>query len=204
MGKAVQQQAEELGFTNFPLTVLYARPRYLRPAFATTICDTVDVVRLYLRELDSSIIEERSGGTRNTTHYFLAPQIKIYVELISKTIGRIINNPANHANEIKIYSKFKAHVINITSRLDAIFPDGMLRHMDWEKVEDTFIVFRQDCIRTWRANLAELPERQRPTEEEMAKLESEQAEIDEEVELEEFEEEDQAKKYKKLFDKYRD
>jgi len=204
MGKKIRKEAEALGFTEFSLAVFYTRPRSVRPTFATTICDNVDVIRAYLRQLDPTFSQGRSGGSRNTTHYFLAPQIKVYIEVVSKMVGRVIYNPANHVNEIKIYSKFKAHVINIVARLDAIFPDGMLRHMDWANIETTFIAFKEDCIRTWKSYLAERPERERPTVEEQQQVEVEQKEIDEERVLQEFEEEDQAKKFRKVYDKYRD
>jgi hypothetical protein len=204
MGNKMRKQAEELGFMEFPMTVLYTRPRNLRPTFATTICDNVDVIRAYLKQLDPAFSQDRSGGSRNTTHYFLAPQLKVYVELVSKTVGQVIYNPANHVNEIKVYSKFKAHVINIVSRLDEIFPDGMLRHMDWTKIENTFMALKEEAIQTWKTYLADRPERERPTDQEIQKVEAEQKEVDDELVVKEFDEEDQAKKFRKVYDKYRD
>ena len=206
MGKQVQKQAVELGFTKFPLTILYSRPRRLRPTFSMLVCDTADAIRNYIQMIDASSVVGRSGGTRSTTHYYLAPKARLYVEVIRKTVGVNANDPGNIINQINIFSKYRAHVISIAQRLNDIFPDGMLPHMDWMKIEKKFGVLREDCIAKWKALLAQVPreERSLPSPEEQARLESEREEIDKELEFLERDERSRSRRFRKTLDKYRD
>ncbi len=203
MGKYLCKKAEELGITQFPVTVLYARPRTLRQIFSTVVSDTADTIRDYIKVIDPSFIQGRAGGTRNTSHYYLAPRALLYVEFVDKTAGVVAINPGNHVNKISIFSKFKAHVINIAVRLDAIFPGGMLAHMDWDKIETKFLVQKNDCITTWNALLNQvIKEKQTP--EELQQLEAERNEFDHEVKLIEKDEKEKADNFRRLLDKYRD
>lgn len=204
MGKKLRIRAEELGFTNFPLIILYARPRRLRVTFTTFVGDTADTIHDYLKRIDPSTLVDRSGSGRNNTYYYLAPRIRVYVEVIRKTAGMNANDPGNMVTKINIFSKFRAHTINIASRLDDIFPDGMLAHLDWNKIEKKFQVSRAEGVTTWHSLLSQAVVAEKPSPEELARREAERKEFDQELEIIERDEQEHVKKFKSTMDKYRD
>ena len=204
MGKNIRKQAEELGFTNFPLTVLFARPRTFRPIFTRLVPDVADIIRDYFKSIDPNFVQGRSGGGRNNSYYYLAPQARIYAEVFDRMVGFNVNVPENHLNEILIFSKYKAHLLNIVWRLEGIFPGGMLAHLDFIKIEKKFNVKKEDYISTWNTLLDQCEIIKKPTAEYLQELEAERKEFDRELDLIEMDELDSAKKFRKTLDKYRD
>ncbi len=204
MGKRIRRQAEKLGLFHFPTTTLYARPWKLRPTFSMLVGDIVDVIRDYLRKIDPYLLLDRSGAGRSNTHYFLAPQAFVYVEIIRKTAGMNANDPGNMVTKIDIFSKYHAHVINIASRVDSIFPNGILAHLDWNKIENKFLVSRDAGIATWHSLLSEAAVEEKPSAEELARREAEREEFDEKLKLIELDERERTKRARRTLDKYRD
>lgn len=172
--------------------------------FSKFVGDTADTIRDYLTMIDPTTMVGRSGSGRNNTYYYLAPRAKVYVEVIRKTVGMNANNPGNMVNKINIYSKFRAHTMAIASRLDNIFPDGMLAHMNWGQIEKKFFVSREHCIATWNSLLSEATVEEKPSPEELARRDAERKEFDEELDLIELDEEDHANRFRRLLNKYRD
>ncbi|MHA1266018.1 MAG: hypothetical protein ACTSRS_12370 [Candidatus Helarchaeota archaeon] len=172
--------------------------------FTIFVGDTADTIRDYLRRIDPSTLVDRSGSGRNNTYYFLAPRVRIYVEVIRKTAGLNANDPGNMVTKINIFSKFRAHTINIASRLNNLFPDGMLAHLDWNKIEKKFHVSRSEVLAAWHSLLSQVVNEERPSPEELARREAERKEFDHELKILERDELEQTKKFKKVIDKYRD
>lgn len=153
MGKKVPKRAEELGLTKLRMTILYARPRKIRTTFSKYVPDTADAIRDYVSPLDPSLVQGRSGGGRNNTYYYLAPEVNLYVEVADKAAGFVVVNPANHAIQISIFCDNDEHVRGIANAVNQRFADGILAHMDWKKIEKKFKVKREDCIAAWKALL---------------------------------------------------
>lgn len=135
MGKKVRKQAEELGLTKLRRTILYARPRKTRMIFSKRVPDTADAIRDYINLLDPSFVQGSSGGGRNNTFYYLAPQANLYVEVADTAAGFVVHNPKNHAIQISIFSDNDEHIRGIANAVNQRFADGILAHMDWKKIE---------------------------------------------------------------------
>ena len=153
MGKKVRKQAEELGLTKLRTTMLYARPRKTKMTFSKYVPDIAHAIRDYIKLLDPSFVQASSGGGRNNTYYYLAPQANLYVEIVDKAVGFVVINPVNHAIQISIFSDNDEHIRGIAKAVNQRFADGILAHMDWKKIEKKFKVKREDCIAAWKALL---------------------------------------------------
>lgn len=153
--KRILEEVRALGLTKQHLTILYARPRKLRRTFAKIVPDIADAVRDHIAFLDSSFIQARSGGVRTNSFYYLAANIKLYVEVFDKAAGFVTHNPANHAIQINIFSDNEQNVRGIANVVNSIWADsdGLLAHMDWKRIEKKFKVKREDCIAAWKALL---------------------------------------------------
>ncbi|NVM30706.1 MAG: hypothetical protein HWN65_17835 [Candidatus Helarchaeota archaeon] len=153
MGKGkVRLQAEELGYTNFRLTTLYARPRQIkmRQRFLMRyIPDIVPAIRDYIIWNDPSTIEVMDG-TKNLKFYYVAEKIKLYVEIFDKTAFWTVMNPAKHATQINMYCNNEEIVRGIANAVNQVFEDGILAHMDWKWIEKKWKVKREDCISVWK------------------------------------------------------
>ncbi|MHA1265238.1 MAG: hypothetical protein ACTSRS_08410 [Candidatus Helarchaeota archaeon] len=152
MGKKVRKQAEASGLKNQKHTILYARARKFRTTFSKYVPDCADAIRDYLTLQDSTLLQGKSGGGRNSTYYYLAPQIHVYVELLDKTSGFAVVNPSNHAIQINIWTDNEDYVRGIANAVNSCWADadGILAHMDWKKIEKKYKVNRDDCIAEWK------------------------------------------------------
>jgi hypothetical protein len=148
MGKEIQKKAEKLGLTKLKLTILYARPKKIRMTFSKQKPGTADTIRDYMRSVDSSFVESSSQKMRSMVFYNLASQILLYVEIEDKLAGYAAPNPANHALQIKIYSDNEEHIRGIANAINARWPDGILPHIVWDKIESKYGVKREDAIAT--------------------------------------------------------
>lgn len=153
MGKQIQKQAEKLGLTKIKLTILYARPKKIRMTFSKYKPGTADTIRNYLKTIDPSFLESSSQKMRSMVFYNLAPQVSLYVEIEDKLAGYAAPNPANHVIQIKIYTDNEEHVRGIANAVNARWPDGILPHMVWDKIESKYGVKREDAIATWNGLL---------------------------------------------------
>jgi hypothetical protein len=151
MGKKLRKQAEAEGLKKQQLTVLYARARKFRSTFSKYVPDCADAIRDYLALQDQTLLQEKSGGGRNSTYYYLASQINTYIELIDKAAGFAVVNPSNHAIQINIFTENQEYIRGIANAVNSIWSDvdGILAHMDWKKIEKKFKVSRDDCIAEW-------------------------------------------------------
>ncbi|NVM52646.1 MAG: hypothetical protein HWN66_03000 [Candidatus Helarchaeota archaeon] len=152
MGK-VREQAEALGITELPLKTLYARPflATLRKAFFYP--EPAEVVEHYIRYSlgIESFLHDRKGRIGKTREYFyLAPDARLYVEVLNKLVGRDGLKNENHVTKIDIYSSAVEHFRKIANYINELFPGGVLANIVWEKVEKQFSVSREKCIADWK------------------------------------------------------
>ena len=150
MGKKLRKEADRLGFTKLRKTVLYARAKKFRTTFSKYVPDTADAVRDYLTLHDPTLEQARSGGGRNNTWYFLAPQIQAYVEFVDKAAGFVVLNPSNHAIEISIFCDNEEHIRGLANAVNSVWEDGILAHMDWKKITKKFKVSQDEALAEWK------------------------------------------------------
>jgi hypothetical protein len=153
MVNKLRKEADNIGLTKQRLTQIYARARHIRMTFTKYIPDTTDAIRDYVNLLDSTFKQDRSGGGRNNSFYYLSTVANIYVEVFDKAAGFAVTNPDNHAMQINIYSNNDEHVRGMAKAVNGIFEDGMLAHLDWKKIEGKFKIKSEDCIKVWNALL---------------------------------------------------
>lgn len=156
MGKEVRKHAEKLGLTNLRLTTLYSRPRSIRqkPGFLTRyIPDLAESIRDFI-SWNYPPLTESKFGVKNVTYYYLAPQAELFIEIYDKPAFWTIDNPAKHALQINIFCNDEEIIHEIANVVDSIWEDGILAHMDWNRIEKSFDVKRDDCIATWKGLLS--------------------------------------------------
>ena len=153
MGKEALKEAQALGLTNLPLTTLYGRPKNFKMTFSKSKPDTINLMQKYLTQIDPSTKLNSSGGGRNNTFYCVAPQARTYVQVTDKMAGMVGYNMNNHTCEIKIYSDDIEMVKQLARTVSQAWPDGILPHVDWGKIEKKYKVRREDCIAAWEALL---------------------------------------------------
>ena len=152
MGKQVRYQAESLGLTKIPPTILYAQPRHMRALYSRFKPDIADKLRDMMKQYDPSFIEDSTGGGRNNTFYLLAPEARLYVEVNDRSpiaIGAAWRAD-KHVSQIKIFSSNKSYIREIAHIISKIWDDEILIHMDWEKIEKKYNIKREDAIIVWK------------------------------------------------------
>ncbi len=153
MGSKIRKEAENIGLTKQRLTQIYARARRIRMTFTKYIPDTTDAIRDYVNLIDPTFKQDRSGGGRNNSFYYMSTTANIFVEVFDKAAGFAVTNPDNHAMQINIYSNNDEHIRGIAKAVNGIFEDGMLAHLDWKKIEGKFKVKPEDGIAIWNTLL---------------------------------------------------
>ncbi|NVM34619.1 MAG: hypothetical protein HWN81_03425 [Candidatus Lokiarchaeota archaeon] len=153
MGKKLQKQAMQLGLTNLPKYTFFGRPKKLKMKFSKYKPDLAYTVENWMKNLDPSTAAEESGGGRNNTFFYLASQIGMYVEIADKMAGVAVPNPGNHASKIDIYTNNEDYVRTIVRIINTIWDDGILNHLDFQKLEKKYKVRREDIINAWNAFL---------------------------------------------------
>ena len=141
---------------NQKLTVLYARTRKFRQTFSKFIPDIGDAIRDYISfTLGSTLLQEKSGGGRNQTYYYLAPDLNLFVEVVDKMSGFTVYNCNNHLDRINIYNENDEYIRGIANAINALWSDvgGILEHVIWNKIENKFKVKKEDYIGTWKSFL---------------------------------------------------
>ena len=149
MGSKVQKQAIQLGLNKQRLTALYGRPRKFRMTFSKYVPDVADTIRDYITLRDPSLIQDKSGGGRNNSYYYLSQQAQIYVELFDKTAGFAVVDPSNHALQINIYCNDEELIRGIAQAINNLYEDGILAHIEWKKIEGKYKIKADDCIAEW-------------------------------------------------------
>jgi hypothetical protein len=157
MGSQVQKQAAIWGLTKLRLTTLYAQPRRFRLTLMKMVPDLADIIRDYINFRDPSLTQDRSGGGRNDSYYFLSQKAQIYVELFNKLAPFLAkgSTPQDYVICIKIYCENEEDIRGIAQAVtrgeDRV---KFLAHIDWKKIEGKFRVKTDDCLAEWKNWLA--------------------------------------------------
>lgn len=147
------READLVGITSLPVFRLYAQPRYLSEFLGKYITDIVIALQQYFEAVDPDFAFAGSGGTKNTSYYFLLIRNHLFVEVINKLAGVTLGKPTDKVKhivtEINIYSEDDKIIREIAEWVDDLYDDGILNNLNWKRIEKKFGIDREDCITNW-------------------------------------------------------
>ena len=154
MSWEAKSQAKKLGFIDLPRYTFYAQPKKFKVMFSKFKPDIAYIVEDWMKNLDSTTIASESAlGARSSGYYYLAPQIKVYVEILDQISGYFAHTEDNHVNKIDIYTDNQDYVKAIVKDINDIWDDGILSHLNIKKIEKKFKVKGEDIINAWNSFL---------------------------------------------------
>jgi hypothetical protein len=151
MGKEVQKRAKDLGLMKQPKFTFYARPRKIKAKFSKIKPDIAYTIENWMNGADSSAVLSESAGARSSMYYFLAPELKLYVELADKLSGFFAYSEENHACKLDIYTDNEDYVRAIVKSINELWEDGIIAHINLKKLESKYKVKGEDIINAWKA-----------------------------------------------------
>lgn len=154
MGKRLQNKAEQFGLTTLPKYTFFGRPNKMKMKFSKYKPDFAYEVERWITTEDPSTMMDESGGGRNNTFYYLAPQIRVYVVITDKMAGAVVHNPGNHTIQLDIYTNNEEYVRTIVSRINGIWDDGIVPHLDLKKLEKKYKIRSEDIVNAWNTFLS--------------------------------------------------
>jgi hypothetical protein len=155
MGKTVKKEATQLGLTNLPKYTFYAQPRKVKAKFSRVKPDIAYLVEDWMTKIDPSTKMGESGG-RATAYYYLAPGLNIYVEVESKMFAKsrfTMYNADKQVTKFDIFTNNQDYVRSLVKGMNEIWEDGMVPHLNFEKLQKKFKVGKEDIINAWNSFL---------------------------------------------------
>ncbi|MFX1281920.1 MAG: hypothetical protein ACFFA3_21405, partial [Promethearchaeota archaeon] len=148
MGKGIQKEAMKLGLTNLPKYTFYTQPRKVKAKASKVKPDIAYVVEEWMTKIDPSTKMSESGG-RTSDYFYLAPGMNTYVEVKSRMFAKsrfTMYNADKQVTKFDIYSNDEDHVRALAKDINAIWDDGMIPHLNFEKLEKKFKVGKEDIM----------------------------------------------------------
>lgn len=155
MGKGIQKEAMKLGLTNLPKYTFYTQPRKVKAKASKVKPDIAYVVEEWMTKIDPSTKMSESGG-RTSDYFYLAPGMNTYVEVKSRMFAKsrfTMYNADKQVTKFDIYSNDEDHVRALAKDINAIWDDGMIPHLNFEKLEKKFKVGKEDIMSSWNTYL---------------------------------------------------
>jgi len=155
MGKNVKKEAMQLGLTNLPKYTFYTQPRKVKAKASKVKPDIAYAVETWISNIDPSIKMGESGG-RTSDYYYLAPGLNFYVEVTSRMFAKsrfTMYNADKQVAKFDIYTSNEDHVRTLAKEINGIWDDGMVPHLNYEKLEKKFKVGKEDILSAWNTFL---------------------------------------------------
>ncbi len=155
MGKGTKKEAMQLGLTNLPKYTFYCQPKKVKAKASKVKPDIAYVVENWMTSIDPSTKMSESGG-RTSEYFYLAPGINTYVEVTSRMFAKsrfTMYNADKQVTKFDIYTNNEDHVRAIAKDTNAIWDDGMIPHLNFQKLEKKFKVGKEDIMSTWNTFL---------------------------------------------------
>ncbi len=154
-GKRIIKQANELGFLELPLTVLYGRPRKIKQTFSKIIPDYVAILRDWMTWKDPECLMKVDRGGRKRRDIFLSVKEKIYIENFGKVSGFGGYDTDNHVFQISFWTENDEVIREFVKSINEKFADvgGILDHIRWDKIKKQYKVEKEDCLPAWNKYL---------------------------------------------------
>ena len=134
MVKKVQKEALQLGLTNLPKYTFYTQPRKVKAKASKVKPDIAYAVENWMTSIDPSTKMGESGG-RTSDYYYLAPGLKVYVEVKSRMFAKsrfTMYNADKQVAKFDIYTNNEDQVRTIAKEINGIWDDGMVPHLNYE------------------------------------------------------------------------
>ncbi|MHA2282436.1 MAG: hypothetical protein ACXAC5_16455 [Promethearchaeota archaeon] len=153
MGRKLQKQAKSIGLTNLPKYTFYCQPKGIKTKFSTTKPKFIYPIVDWLRSFDQSVQDDDTGSARQVWSFILAPQAGVYIESTSKIAGFNARSASNYVSQVDIYTENADIVKEVVKILYYQWEDGMVNHVNFEKIEKKFKVKRDDIINAFNSFL---------------------------------------------------
>ena len=153
MGKNVQKMAKQLGLLSQPKYIIYVQPKKIRGKFSRVRPDISYIVEDWLGRMDSTSVYSESTTGRAYRFYHLAPEIKLYIEIYDKLSGGVAWTETTHALQLEMYTTNEDYVRAFMKSLNTIWDDGMVPHLNIEKLKKSFKVKEEDILKAWNTYL---------------------------------------------------
>lgn len=152
----IQKEAETLGFKNFQKYTFFGQRKggavfkkdTRRHTFKHNMPGFLIRIIEWLESIDPSTQESESGGGRNITFYLLSPQAGVYIEVDDKIAGAL-DIPGNHVYKMDIYGQNEDLVRQIVKTINDQWKEGIIAHLDLNKIEKKFKISSDDVINSW-------------------------------------------------------
>ena len=146
MGKKVQKQAKSMGMTNLPKYTFFCQPEGIKRKFSTTTPKFVYTINDWVASFDQSCLRDDAGSARTVWSYILAPQSGIYIEITSKIAGYSAMSADNYVSQVDVYTENADVAKTVVKILNDQWPDGMLNHINLDKIAKKFKVSGNDVV----------------------------------------------------------
>jgi len=155
MGKNVKKEAMQLGLMNLPKYTFYCQPKKVKAQFSKVKPDIAYAVENWITSIDPSTKMGDTSG-RTTEYFYLAPGVNTFAEVTSRMFAKsrfTMYNADKQVVKFDIYTNNEDHVRTIVKDINAIWDDGMIPHLNFEKLAKKFKVGKDDIINAWNAFL---------------------------------------------------
>ena len=153
MGKKVQKMANQLGLLNQPKYTFYVQPRKIKGKFSRVRPDVSYIIEDWMGNIDSTAAYSETTTGRTYRFYHIAPELKVFVDILDKISGGLAWIETSHSTQIDIYTTNEDYVRALVKILNGIWDDGMVPHLNIEKLEKKFNVKGDDIIKVWNSFL---------------------------------------------------
>ncbi|MFX1363947.1 MAG: hypothetical protein ACFFCE_13790 [Promethearchaeota archaeon] len=155
MGKKVQKEAMQLGLTNLPKYTFYTQPKKVKAKASKVKPDIAYSIENWMTSIDPSIKMSETGG-RTSGYYYLSPGANIYIEVMSKMFAKsrfTMYNADKQVTKFDIYTNNEDYVRTIAKDINSIWDDGMIPHLNYEKLQKKFKVGKEEIMTSWNTYL---------------------------------------------------
>ena len=154
--KEIQKKAETLGLKNVQKYTFFGQRKggavlkteTKKHTFRHNVPNFIIKIIAWLESIDPSTQESDAGGGRNVTFYILSPQAGVYIEVDDRIAGAL-DIPKNHVYKMDIYGQNEDSVRQIVKLVNEQWKEGIIAHLDLEKIEKKFKISSEDIINSW-------------------------------------------------------
>jgi hypothetical protein len=154
--KEIQKEVETLGLKNLQKYTFFGQRKggtvlkteTKKHTFRHNMPNFIIKIISWLESIDPSTQETDAGGGRNVSFYILSPQGKVYIEVDDKIAGAL-DIPKNHVYKMDIYAQNEDSVRQIVKMVNDQWKEGIIAHLDLNKIEKKFKISSEDIKNSW-------------------------------------------------------
>ena len=154
--KEIQKKAETLGLTNLQKYTFFGQRKggavlkkeTKKHTFRHNVPNFIIKIINWLESTDPSTQESDAGGGRNVFFYIISPQTGIYIEVDDRIAGAL-DISRNHVYKMDIYVQNEDSVRQIVKMVNEQWKEGIIEHLEFNKIEKKFKISSDDVINSW-------------------------------------------------------